>query len=164
MLLTPPLSALSSIIEMEGCQWPIWPEKRRRRRKNRGVYETEKSWRTDWLLGKAFCHMRTPPPLRPSPVIQALSVKDTQTDSPENLGSRLSQLSSRLIKVSYASSIPPHFFLCRMLNTLCEWRTSLRVQHEDLPLATNKKINSYDLETNCKEKLQMQIWCYNANV
>ena len=97
-------------------------EEEEEERKKR-VYETEKnrqSWRTDWLLGKAFCHMKTPPPLHPSPVIQALSVKDTQTDSPENLGSRLSQLSSRLIKVSYASSVPPCFFLCRMLNTLCE--------------------------------------------
>lgn len=115
---------------MEGCQRHIWPETRRRRRGKREkkvcVYETEKNrqcWRTDWLLGEAFCHRKTPPPLHPIPVIQALSVKDTQTDSPENLGSRLSQLSSRLIKVSYASSVPPLFSLCRMLNTL--WNKGL---------------------------------------
>lgn len=115
------LCHFSPLLAMDGCQRHIWPEKRRRsrgkkrareRKKRVCVYETEKnrqSWRTDWLLGKAFCHMKTLPPLHPIPVIQALSVKDTQTDSPENLGSRLSQLSSHLIKVLYASSAPPHF-------------------------------------------------------
>lgn len=84
--------------------------------------KNRQSWRTDRLLGKAFCHKRTPPPKRPSPVIQAFSVKDTQTDSRENLVSRLSQLSSRLIEASHGSSVhpstpfffpsPPHCIKC----------------------------------------------------
>lgn len=126
MIFTPPLSVLSSVRDqgMTEAHMAREKEEERKRRvqkkKSVGLRDREKtgSWRTDWLLGKAFCHMKPPPPLRPSPVIQALSVKDAQTDSPENLGSRLSQLSSRLIKVSYASSIAPCFFLCRMLNTM----------------------------------------------
>lgn len=95
--------------------------------------KNRQSWRTDRLLGRAFCHKRTPPPKRPSPVIQAFSVKDTQTDSRENLVSRLSQLSSRLIEASHCSPPPPV---------------------KDLPLATNESIkNSYDPKTHFKEKL-----------
>lgn len=138
-MMTPPLSALSSI--RDGGMSA--------ERKRESVYETEKnrqSWRTDWLLGKAFCHMKSPPPLHPSPVIQALSVKDTQTDSPENLGSRLSQLSSRLIKVSHASSIPPCYFLCRMLNTL--W-------NKGLPWGCSTKI--FFLQQTKKKRLTVMI-------
>lgn len=71
-----------------------------------GTERNRQGRRTDWLLGKAFCHMKTSPPLHPSLVILALSVKDTQTDIPENLGSRLSQASSHLIKVFYACTHP----------------------------------------------------------
>lgn len=109
---TPPLSALLYHRDGEMSEAHMAREQeekeeeeeegKMRWRKNR------QSWRTDRLLGKAFCHKRTPPPKRPSPVIQAFSVKDTQTDSPEkNLVSRLSQLSSRLIEASHGSSVHP---------------------------------------------------------
>lgn len=82
----------------------------------------------------------------PLPCIQALTVKDTQTDSPENLGFRLSQRSSCQIKVSYASCGPPRFFFPPLnVKHTVELKDFLRVQQEDLSLATNKKINSCDL-------------------
>ncbi|CAB1436972.1 unnamed protein product [Pleuronectes platessa] len=76
---------------MEGCQIHIWPlGEGGTEEKERGKSVLlRQSWRTDRPLGKAFCHMKTPPPLNPSPVIQAFSVKDARTGSTENHGSRL---------------------------------------------------------------------------
>lgn len=171
MIPTPPLSALSSIRDggTSVAHMASEEEEKRKKVKNKCVYETEKnrqSWGTDWLLGKAFCHMKTPPPLHPSPVIQALSVKDTQTDSPENLGSRLSKLSSRLIKVSYASFIPPRFFLCRMLNTLwnkglpsgCSTKTFLLQQTKRLTVMISTTKPSLEKSSTCKFCAIMQMY------
>lgn len=123
--------------------------------------KTDRAEGTDWLLGKAFCHMKTPPPLHPIPVIQALSVKDAQTDRPENLGSRLSQLSSHLIKVFiYASSCPSSFFpSCRMFNTL--WNRTLYsgCSKKVFLFQQTKRLIAVNLtkKTKIKEKTYMQI-------
>ena len=168
---TPPLSALLYHRDGEMSEAHMAREQEEKEEEEEGKMRWRKnrqSWRTDRLLGKAFCHKRTPPPKRPSPVIQAFSVKDTQTDSPEkNLVSRLSQLSSRLIEASHGSSVHPSspvFFPSPLQ----------KVWVKDLPLANKQKheeqlrsenpLLKKSYECKCCFMMQMYRWrCTNSD-
>lgn len=120
-------------------------QKKQWRKKKLCVYETEihgQSWRTDWLLGRAFCRFKTPPPLHPSPHCEGHP--DRQPRKPG-----LQTVTTLILpdkKVSYASCGPPRFFFPPLnVKHTVELKDFLRVQQEDLSLATNKKINSCDL-------------------
>lgn len=101
MTRTPPLSALSSIKGMEGKSEAHMARDEEEKKKRCVSMRQRKTELVNRLAIRQslLSHENTPPfPPTSKPVIQALSVKDTETDGPENLDSRLSQFSSCLIK------------------------------------------------------------------
>lgn len=99
------------------------------------------SWRTDWLLGRAFCRFKTPPPLHPSPHCEGHPDRQPRKPGLQTVTTLILPDKS-LICLMRPS---PLFFPPLNVKHTVELKDFFRVRQEDLSLATNKKINSYNL-------------------